>query len=41
VYGRGQVGRSLAALSAGRPQETARELLGLVLLVITPMEASQ
>ena len=40
-YGRGQVDRSLAALSAGRPQEAARELVGLVLLVITPMEKSQ
>lgn len=37
-YGRGQVDRSLAALAAGRPQEAARELVGLVLLVITPME---
>jgi hypothetical protein len=41
AYGRGQVDRSLAALSAGRPQEAARELVGLVLLVITPMEKSQ
>jgi hypothetical protein len=38
AYGRGQVERSLAALSAGRPQEAAREIVGLVLLVITPME---
>jgi len=38
-YGRGQVDRSLAALSAGRSEEAARELLGFVLLVITPMEA--
>ena len=41
AYGRGQVDRSLAALSAGRPQEAARELVGLVLLVITPMERRQ
>jgi len=39
AYGRGQVDRSLAALSAGRSKEAARELVGLVLLVITPMEA--
>jgi len=39
AYGRGQVDRSLAALSTGRPQEAARELVGFVLLVITPMEA--
>ena len=38
AYGRGQVDRSLAALSAGRPQEACRELVGFVLLVITPME---
>ena len=41
AYGRGQVDRSLAALDAGRPQEAARELVGLVLLVITPMEKSR
>ena len=40
-HGRGQVDRSVAALSAGRPQEAARELLGFVLLVITPMERSR
>jgi len=39
AYGRGQVDRSLAALSAGRSEEAVRELLGFVLLVITPMEA--
>jgi hypothetical protein len=39
AYGRGQVDRSLAALAAGRSREAARELVGLVLLVITPMEA--
>jgi hypothetical protein len=39
VYGRGQVDRSLAALSAGRSEEATRELLGFVLLVVTPMEA--
>jgi hypothetical protein len=39
AYGRGQVDRALAAVSAGRPQEAARELVGFVLLVITPMEA--
>jgi hypothetical protein len=39
AYGRGQVDRAVAAVSAGRPQEAARELVGLVLLVITPMEA--
>jgi hypothetical protein len=39
AYGRGQVDRTLATLSAGRPEEAARELSGLVLLVITPMEA--
>ncbi len=38
-YGRGQVDRAVAAVSAGRPQEAARGLVGLVLLVITPMEA--
>jgi len=38
AYGRGQVDRSVAAVSAGRPGEAARELVGLVLLVITPME---
>lgn len=41
LYGRGQVDRGLAALSAGRQQEAARELVGLALLVITPMERSQ
>jgi hypothetical protein len=41
AYGRGQVDRSVAAVSAGRPQEAARELLGFVLLVITPMEKTQ
>jgi hypothetical protein len=41
AYGRGQVDRCLAALSAGRPQEAARELVGLVLLVVTPMERPQ
>lgn len=41
AYGRGQVDRSVAAVSAGRPREAARELAGLVLLVITPMERSQ
>jgi hypothetical protein len=41
AYGRGQVDRSVAALSAGRPQEAARELLGFVLLVITPMEKTR
>ena len=39
AYGRGQVDRALAAVSAGRPLEAARELVGFVLLVITPMEA--
>lgn len=39
AYGRAQVDRSLAAVAAGRPQEAARELLGFVLLVVTPMEA--
>jgi hypothetical protein len=38
AYGRGQVDRAVAAVSAGRPQEAARELVGFVLLVITPME---
>lgn len=38
-YGRAQVDRGLAAVAAGRPQEAARELLGFVLLVMTPMEA--
>lgn len=38
-YGRAQVDRGLAALAAGRSEEAARELLGLVCLVITPMEA--
>jgi hypothetical protein len=37
-HGRGQVDRCLAALGAGRHEEAARELLGFVLLVITPME---
>jgi hypothetical protein len=41
AYGRSQIGRCLAALSAGRAEEAARELLGLVRLVITPMEAKQ
>lgn len=41
AYGRGQVDRSVAAVSAGRPGEAARELAGLVLLVVTPMERSQ
>jgi hypothetical protein len=41
AYGRAQVDRSLAALAAGRSEEAARELLGFVLLVITPMEAKQ
>ena len=41
VYGRGQVDRSLAALAAGRSEEAVRELLGLVCLVITPMEVKQ
>lgn len=39
AFGRGQVDRALAALSARRPQEAAREVVGFVLLVITPMEA--
>jgi hypothetical protein len=39
AYGRAQVDRGLAAVAAGRPQEAARELLGFVLLVITPMGA--
>lgn len=39
--GRGQVDRSVEAVSAGRPQEAARELLGFVLLVITPMEEAR
>ena len=39
AHGRSQVERALAALSAGRPQEAAREVVGFVLLVITPMEA--
>jgi hypothetical protein len=41
AYGRGQVDRSVAAASGGRPAEAARELVGLVLLVITPMEKSR
>jgi hypothetical protein len=41
AYGREQVDRSLAAVSAGRKQEAARELLGFVLLVVTPMERSR
>ena len=41
AYGRAQVDRSLAALAAGRSEEAVRELLGLVCLVITPMEAKQ
>ena len=41
AYGRGQVDRSVAAVSAGRPGEAAHELAGLVLLVITPMEKSR
>lgn len=41
AYGRAQVDRSVAAVSAGRPGEAARELAGLVLLVITPMERSR
>ena len=39
AYGRAQVDRSLAALAAGRSEEAVRELLGFVLLVVTPMEA--
>jgi hypothetical protein len=38
AYGRGQVDRSLAALRAGPPEEAARELMGFILLVVTPME---
>jgi hypothetical protein len=41
AYGRGQVDRCLAAFSAGRTREAAREIMGLVLLVITPMEKPQ
>lgn len=41
VFGRGQVDRSLAALKAGRSEEAARELMGFVLLVVTPMERHQ
>ena len=41
AYGRAQVDRSLAALAAGRSEEATRELLGFVLLVITPMEVKQ
>ncbi len=37
-YGRGQVDRAVAAVTAGRPQEAAREVVGFVLMVITPME---
>lgn len=38
AHGRGQVGRSVAALGKAKPEEAARELLGFILLVITPME---
>jgi hypothetical protein len=41
AFGRGQVERSVAAVSGGRPGEAARELVGLVLLVITPMERKE
>jgi hypothetical protein len=37
-YGRGQIERALAALDAGRSREAVEEVLGFVLLVITPME---
>lgn len=41
VAGRAGIDRALAALRAGRSEESARELLGVVLLVSTPMEAPQ
>ncbi len=39
-FGRRQVDRGVAALTAARNEEAAREILGFVLLVATPMEAS-
>jgi hypothetical protein len=41
AFGRGQVNRALAALAASQGERAARELIGFVLLVVTPMEASE
>jgi hypothetical protein len=38
AHGRGQVDRSVAALGQAKPEEGARELLGFILLVITPFD---
>jgi hypothetical protein len=39
--GRVQIDRAVVALRAGRREDSAREILGTVLMVITPMEAPQ
>jgi hypothetical protein len=38
AHGRKQVDRSVTALGKAKPAEAARELVGFILLVITPME---
>jgi hypothetical protein len=38
AHGRKQVDRSTAALAKAKPAEAARELVGFILLVITPLE---
>jgi hypothetical protein len=38
AHGRGQVDRSVTALGKAKPEEGARELLGFILLVITPLD---
>jgi hypothetical protein len=38
AHGRKQVDRSVAALGKAKSEEAARELVGFILLVITPME---
>lgn len=41
AHGRGQVDRSVAALGKAKPEEAVRELLGFILLVITPVDLGQ
>jgi hypothetical protein len=39
AYGRGRAERSVAALGKARSDEAARELLGFILFVVTPIDA--
>jgi hypothetical protein len=38
AHGRGQIDRSVAALGKAKPEEAVRELLGFILLVVTPVD---